>query len=40
MRDKTTCYQRNREKLLNWATEYYENNNLKINVENYQTKEI
>ena len=26
MNNKTTCYQRNREKLLNRAKEYYENN--------------
>ena len=26
MNDKTTSYQRNRENILNWAKEYYENN--------------
>ena len=42
MNNKTTCYPKNKkEKLLNWAKEYYGNskeNNQGRNIENYQTK--
>ena len=30
MGDKTTYYQKNRKKLLNWAKEYYENNKKRL----------
>ena len=44
MSDKTTYYQRDREKILNRAKEYYENNKgrisikQEISIENYLTK--